>query len=244
MVKAILPLMLSISQIISGLACQPRPAHALLAENGTFRVAHMQNTDCGVPFQIELELVVRRFPPGVRRGFVLLEPELFTSENLKRVFLCLSRKYPQPEYLSIIARSDRASLQGRIDRFLADQAIRRDGSFEKDTNGPTDPSEELDHEIGQYRAYYNRSAIIEEFIFSPDPKKPDMLSEVIRRDWPYAPTSDKNADLVRASTEGLEGEVIRLLTNGAAVNGRNKFGNTALIAAILGGGAEDRQSLA
>lgn len=240
MVNLVWPLIISMSiiQLPSVLSTQPRSSHVLLARELTLDDERMQNTDCGVPFQIELELVIRSYPPALRVVFVLLESQLFTKENLRRVFLCLSVQRLQPEYLSITVQTDKGALQRRINNLLAARGIRRDGTFERESRGTIDGFEEFENKSDYSRAYYSRSAINEQYVFSPDPTKTDLLSEIIRRGQPYAPAGDKSSDLVRASIEGLEREVIRLLSIGADLDGENKFGNTALIAAILSGGAK------
>ncbi len=192
-----------------------------------------RNTDCGLPFWIALNVVLRNKPPSIRYIFVFIEPQNCTRENFRRIFLCLSQKYVQPGELAVTARSDKANLQRWINRILAVNSVRPDGSFERNKNHPPDLPEELQNEIGFYRADYYRSELVEDFSFSPDPNKEDRFVEVLKRRAIYAPTGDTISDLVRASLEeGLEDEVRKLLNKGADVNGRTKYGNTPLLAAV------------
>jgi Ankyrin repeats (3 copies)/Ankyrin repeat len=197
--------------------------------------ATSQSQDCGVQSTIALNLVVREFPPSRRYIFLFLERDSFTRESLRRIFLCLSAQYPQPEFLMIVARSDRGNLQTWIDHYLAVHSLRHDGVFERRNVRPKHPPDQDQPEVGFFRARYFRSDDLEEFSFSPDPGRVDMSSETIRRPGGFSFTRNAVEDLVRASNLGLLDEVERSLDSGADIKGRDKYGRTALIAAVLAG---------
>lgn len=194
-----------------------------------------KNTDCGVPFWTVLNIKTHGFPPASRIVVIYIEPQNFSRENLRKIFQCLSEKYLQPEYLTIIARSDEGSLQRQVDYLLDLHSIRPDGSPEKRKSLVTDYYEDPKTDIGFYRATYQRSDVFEQFAFSPDPTKSEMSPEFIRQGRRYEATGDTNTDLVRAAGDGLEEEVVRLLNSGADMNGRNRYGNNPILAATLMG---------
>jgi|SRR5215813_314841 len=224
-----------LSPLFSGLALEARTTSFSLTRGGASIGQSMREIHCDVSFRVELQLVMRRFPPGVRIVFVHLERQFFTRENLKIVFSCLSEHYLQPANLSVSVSSDGDRLRRNAEKFLAQQGIRRDGSFEREVKPQTDPLDDTDErpkELGCCWASYDRSEVREEMSYL-DSNKQRSVREVIRMEWPNHPTHDKNSDLVNAVTGGLE-LVTKLLENGATVNGASRFGTTPLLAAIEG----------
>lgn len=199
----------------------------------TQETAQTKDTGCGVPFWTELNVVVRNFPASFRLVFVYVEPQSFTQDNLRRIFVCLSQKYTKPEYLLMKVRSDKTSLQRWIKHYLAVHSVRADGSFERQKYRPIDLSSDLMNEVGFYQADYDRTDSLEGFTFSSDPTSPVMTRVTLASNRRYRPSGDPATDLVRASTSGLEEQVRVLLHNGTSVNSTNKYGVTPLIAAIL-----------
>lgn len=198
------------------------------------------NTDSGTPFSIAWNVVVRYSPPASRWIFIFVEPQNCTWENFRKIFLYLSEKYPQPSNLIVNVRSDKASLQRWIDNYIADHSIRADGSFERKKRHRIEGYGYGETEKGYYRAEYFRSEVVEDFNFSPDPNKPDLVSVLLKRraeldatgEIIFLPSGDKNLDLVLASEFGSEDKVKELLNSGANVNAKTKQGSTPLLAAI------------
>src|SRR5262249_11496731 len=164
----------------------------------------LEQSDCGAHFWIVLNIVARNHPPGIRLVFLYVEPDKFTVDNLRSIFLCLSHKYPQPENLEVIARSDRVSLRKWIQDRLAFQSMRPDGSYDVSLLRPTDLSEDLENEVGFFRSTYTRNDDVEQFIFSRKPSSREYSLFIIERNPPFRSSGDSMVDLVRACSHGLE----------------------------------------
>jgi len=165
-----------------------------------------------------------------------VEPEHFNAADLKKMFLHLSARNMQPEYLIITAVNDKSTLIEFILSYLKFYSIPRDHFTEKRT-----ASEVLDREVGDaakkalYFAEYSRSETREGFHYSQGRASQKYTEVPIRWNPPLMSTDDPLSDLVRAARDGLDKQVISLLQKGIDINVRNVRGNTPLVVAADAG---------
>jgi WD40 repeat protein len=202
------------------------------------------NTSRGVPVWIAFNDLIRA-PSGDRREmFIFIEPQHFTPENIQRLFSSLAAEYKKPDWLDVTAFSDKIMLQRAINLNFSGICI-----YWADTTAGQAAAKKWAevHEplpSGYSRAYYFRIGrrnysqdyLEENYSYSPDPEKPEMVT-VVLQDKPAGPpySGDLNSDLLIAAEEGDEEKVRALIRKGANVNSRDEDGDTALMVAALRG---------
>lgn len=201
-----------------------------------------QQSADGIKFQIALNRVVKFTGGGGRREmFLFVAPETFTPENLQKIFLSVSSKYPKPVWLDIDLYDNKYMLQRAIKLNTAEIIIHF-----KDTPEGREASEKWWNRFGppldrfSYSSYlrierenYSKSYIEEAFFYTPKPDSTRMTEVQLRRNPGPPYSGNVNSDLIIAVTEGDVEKVQSLLSMGADVNSMRKDGDSALMIAAL-----------
>lgn len=154
---------------------------------------------------------------AARTIYLLVEPQDFTEENLKKVFVGFGQKYNEPPHLVIHCMSDVTILE---------KALLRDNStavFLRSEQSQT----------GYYRAvYYRYDGEEETMTYSPDKDKPDMVTVVLRKKV-IRYTSDNSKNLLLAIEEGDSERARSLLKTSPNMHLVDEEGDNPLMVAIL-----------
>ncbi len=220
--------------LIRGLGAYSKSSMCVIKQSAGSNDEWTLNTSSVVPFWICLNLIRNDILSRSRNVLIFVEPENFTLENLKAIFLHLSAEFNEPEILSITARSDRKKLQRLASIYrrlssnkLQDQTKRRAAEVElAEAFGSAG--------IGCYRADYIRLDRNERFYYYPDPNKKDGFAVVLKSSpSKFKPTGNAVSDLMHASKFGLTKYVRMFLDQGVDVNVKDKDGRTALMTAAM-----------
>jgi ankyrin repeat protein len=228
---------LAIALMCFGLFCA-MDANESLAQRVTRNDDWVLNTSYGFPVWIAFNDLIG----GRREIFIYIEPQVFSHENMRRLFTALATEYKTPDWLDVTAFSDKLMLQRAINNATAGMFIDWADTPEGKAAGRKWAEEHDPLPTGYYRARYfrigrrnySRSYIEERYSYSPDPAKPEMISVVLQdkpRGSPYS--GEINADLLIAAREGDAAKVGALVGNGANVDSRREDGSTALMIAAL-----------
>jgi ankyrin repeat protein len=160
--------------------------------------------------------------------FLLIEPQYFTLDNLKRVVNILAARYEQTEYLVIVANSSREMLEKEVATHgfagIPD-AIDTPGSKEAARKF----YESYRPRAGYFRARFTRQYGGEDLCYSPDPDKEDFVRIVLKSAPDLTYTGSLNAGLLEAAKKGDARKLRELLSQGADVNATDQTGGTALL---------------
>jgi ankyrin repeat protein/WD40 repeat protein len=185
-------------------------------------------------------------PPAIFRRdiFIFIETANFTPENIKKLFTNLAAEFKEPKWMSVTVFDDKKMLQRAIDSSTSGVSIHWADTPEGREAAKKWSQEHDPLPSGYNRARYSRMQrnnysqwyVEEEYSYSPDPAKPEMVKVVLQKPPKPSPyTGDLNADLLIAAYEGDAEKVRSLLSQGANANARDKDRNTALMKASLSG---------
>ena len=164
-----------------------------------------------------------------RQITVFVNPQEFTIENIKAIFLHLSEKYPSEDLLLIDALSNDEQLDEKVRWFAEIQSF----PF---GNVPPPPSTDGSKPARLF-AGYSRSDGSEGFNYYPATgESVPMFLKSPSRDC--APSGDTAVDLVDASMRGCKAAVEHLLDAGADPNAKSRHGGVALVEASYRGEAD------
>lgn len=190
------------------------------------------NTESGVPIWIGLDSLICDY--SSRHHIVLyLEPRNFTPERLRTVFLHLSNKYLQPEWLLIDAWTDRSYAEEWVHYYEHFYSIPPDSRAAITLSEVAES--ELDKRTMGYRAHYSRSPSGEVANYIPRPASREIATIVPESAPSFLFSGDAKSELVIAARRGFDDQVKRMLENGVYINARNKHGDTPLLAATKAG---------
>ena len=99
----------------------------------------------------------------IRFAYLYLDAPDFTERNLNELFTTFAAKYQDPQFLQIIAYSDREMLQRTINR-------------SQDEGCGVWPEDQLPAKSGYFWAQYSRQDDAEYFIYTPDPERLDTMT--------------------------------------------------------------------
>jgi ankyrin repeat protein/WD40 repeat protein len=195
----------------------------------------------GVPVWIAFNDTVG--PTAFRRSiFVFIEGQHFTPDNIRTLFTNLATQYKQPDWLYITAFDDKKMLQRAINTSTSGMIIDWANTPEGREAAKKWALEYEPLPSGYHRArytriqrdYYGQKYFEEEYSYSPDPAKSEMITVVLQGKPKLSPYSGNlNSDLLIAAKEGDATKVAALIEKGANVNSRDKDGDTALMIASL-----------
>lgn len=196
----------------------------------------------GVPVWIAFNDTVGE-PIAFRRSiFVFIEGQQFTPDNIRGLFTNLATQYKQPDWLYITAFDDKKMLQRAINTSTSGMVIDWADTPEGREAAKKWAQEHEPLPTGYRRArytriqreYYGQKYFEEEYSYSPDPAKLEMITVVLQRKPKLSPYSGNlNSDLLIAAREGDAAKVTALLAKGANVNSRDDDRDTALMIAAL-----------
>ena len=173
----------------------------------------------GVEFLILGNARTLNGPGHTRLIGLFIEPEAFTIENLRAVFLNLSKRYTCEDSLVIVAISD-VTQQLQIARQLDD--VRGCGTTVE--------------ESPDLSAEYFRADRFEQFSYVSVTGQRQSIE--LRNPEPCEPSGDTKLDLVIGSHLGCTDFVRQLLDGGADPNCKSKYGGAALVEAAYWGSVE------
>ncbi len=215
-----------------------------VAQQVTHNDAWVFSSAYGVPVSIAYNDTTK--PPGIIRRsiFVYIEEQNFSAENIRKLFMNLAAEYKTPVWLDITAFSDKKMLLRAINTATSGWIIDWADTPEGRAAAKKWSEEHNPLPSGYYRARYSRigrqeyskSYLEEDYSYSPDPAKPEMVRVVLQAKPVISPYSgNPEADLTVAAYKGDTEKVLSLLEKGVNVNTKDKDGNTALILASLSG---------
>jgi hypothetical protein len=169
-------------------------------------------------------------PAYQRKIFVFIESHNFSKENIHAIFTSLATRYREPVPLQITALSDKENLRKAMDvsqmGYYVDFADTSEGRASADDwHNKYWPAAK-----GYFRARYYRSLVKEDYNYSPDPQKEELVEIVIRK-RPDAP-------IIEAVRNGKIEIVRTLLEAGGNPNAASPVGITALRQATSAGQTE------
>lgn len=137
-------------------------------------------TICGIPSHMALNASPGPTLVPRRHIYLLIQASDFTEENLRKAFDSLSKTYPEPVFLSIIAFSNKEFLKQLITAEEADSFIDF-AETPEGRNAERHYSERYPPRTGYFRAYYLRSAIDREsFQYTPDPARERTVEVILK----------------------------------------------------------------
>ena len=175
----------------------------------------------GVEFLILGNARILNGPLHTRLIGVFVEPEAFTMENLRAIFLNLSDRYTREDSLLIAAISD-VTQQLEIARQLDDTKF---GFFRYRTT--------VEEEPAFLSAEYFRAHRLEQFTYVSATGQRESIE--LRHPQFCEPSSDVTLDLVIGSHLGCTDFVRQLLDGGADPNFKSKYGGAPLVEAAYWG---------
>jgi hypothetical protein len=183
--------------------------------NLTNQTEWVPNTEFGITIWIAKNSLFNNLS---RTIYTYIEPNDFTEENLKKAFLGFANRYNKPLTLTIYAFSDKTILEKKLFEETPNVV------FNKDFKDPNN--------IGFFRAVYHRRDGSEEFNYSPNPLKEEMITiQLKRKTILYGSNIDQ--DLFIAIEEGDSQEARNLLAKGANANSIDAHGDNVLMRALL-----------
>lgn len=174
---------------------------------------------------------------GYRTIFIVIEEKYFTQDQLITIFTAISDDYEHPKTLSIYAYSDEGEVKSAIDKHLHDPPDSKQEARE--------PSRVDDNHKNQRKGFfakYRREGSYfygrrgEEISFTPNPNAEEVI--VVRLKPKTYPFGELNSDLLVATMEGDLAAIKNLVSRGADVNAKDRYGDTALMIASIKGDSE------
>lgn len=164
-----------------------------------------------------------------RQIAVFVEPQSFTVENIRTVFLHLSERHPAEDHLEIDAVSNDEQLDDKVRWFAEIQSF----PFGSLTPPPTTDASKNE----PLSAQYFRCGGDEYFIYYPASGEP--IPMYLKSALPgCVPSGEPAVDIVDASRRGCKAAVEQLLDAGADPNVKTRHGGAALVEASFWGQAK------
>lgn len=139
-------------------------------------------TICGVPARTMLNASPGPTIVPRRHIYLFIEGPNFSEENLRKAFENLSKAYPQPVLLTIVAFSDKEFLRQLISIEESDFVIDFADSAQGQEAKQQYYSKQYPPRKGYFRAYFLRSAIDQEsFQYTPIPNDEKTIEVVLKR---------------------------------------------------------------
>jgi ankyrin repeat protein len=185
----------------------------------------IRDPSVGFPFQIEREMKSTLGPP-TWFVFARMSRDHYSRESVERIWRYFCSKYPD--------QSQKLDLRIFVDRKPLLNAESDEAQSTPESQGS--PAASF---VRQGEGALAGGGDNEFLLYHPDPNNLQIFERIVLKGKdpfnPYAYTGDRDADFVAAAAKGDRTKFQSLLTDGANINARNKFQDTALTEASTSG---------